>query len=115
VRPVHGRQSRELSHRGCRIGDGELDFVGAVNARGARTDLADAEGQAPLALVDRWAGKDLESTLRDDFTEQGPPGTVIEARRISILEARYPNGGGMAARFSARTQGSRSSCDRSAD
>jgi ankyrin repeat protein len=74
---------------------GWLPGVRLLLERGARTDLADEEGQTPLALVERWAGKDVESTLRDEFAEQGPTGTVIETRRILILEARYPNGGGM--------------------
>jgi ankyrin repeat protein len=74
---------------------GWLPGVRLLLERGAHPDVVDVEGQTPLALVERWAGKDVETTLRDEFAEQAPAGTTIEARRILILEARYPNGGGM--------------------
>jgi ankyrin repeat protein len=74
---------------------GWLPGVRLLLERGAHPDVVDAEGQTPLALVERWAGKDVESALRDEFAEEAPPGTTIKTRRILILEAKYPNGGGM--------------------
>jgi ankyrin repeat protein len=81
-----------LHHAGLR---GWLPGVRLLLERGARTDVLDGEGQTPLALVERWVGKDVETLVRDEFAEQAPSGTVMETRRILIIQARYPSGGGM--------------------